>query len=386
VVNLPQAQVRIAFIVTEDWFFVSHFLPMLRAAKELGLDVIVITRVGNHRHVIEKLGARVVALNIERGQLSVLSVGSSIIQIAKTLRREKIDLIHCIALRSVVTGGLAAMLGGVKGRILAITGGGLLAADRSLKATSARFALRSIFRIIRSRGRNHFLFENASDPDTFGLDVTNAGVTVLGGAGVDPDHYAPLPPLSGTGLKLAMVGRMVWSKGADLAVNAVSIARERGHDVSLSLFGLPDPSNPRSLSVETLRAWSDLSGIEWRGSSSDVREVWAEHDLCCMPTRGGEGLPRTILEAAACGRPILTTNVPGCRDFVRDGSEGWLVPVDDAAAMADRICALAPDKSSVAAAGVRARQRVIQGFTESHVMRQVQDVYRDICNAISRPL
>lgn len=384
--KLPQARVRIAFIVTEDWFFVSHFLPMLRAAKELGLDVIVITRVGKHAHVIENLGARVVPLDIERGHLGFLSIGSSIARIAQTLRREKIDLIHCIALRCVVTGGLAATLAGVKGKILAVTGGGLLAADRGAKAAVGRLTLRGLLRLIRSRGKNHFLFENVSDPNTFGLDAANAGVTVLGGAGVDPDYYNPLPSPSGDGLKLAMVGRMVWSKGADLAVRAVSMARERGHDVSLSLFGLPDPSNPRSLPVQTLREWSELSGIEWRGSTSDVRQVWAEHDLCCMPTRGGEGLPRSILEAAACSRPILTTSVPGCRDFVREGREGWLVPVDDAAALAERICALALDKASIVAAGARARQRVVEGFTEARVMKQVQDVYRNICTAINRPL
>jgi len=384
--SFSKARVRIAFIITEDWFFVSHFLPMLRAAKELGLDVVVITRVGKHAHIIEGLGARVIPLDIERGHLGFLSIGSSISQIAQTLRRERIDLIHCIALRCVVTGGLAATLAGVKGRILAVTGGGLLAADRSAKAALARFALRNMFRAIRGRGKNHFLFENTTDPDTFGLDVEDVGVTVLGGAGVDPDHYRPLPPPSGDGLKLAMVGRMVWSKGADLAVKAVSLARERGHDVTLSLFGLPDPSNPRSLSVQTLRAWSELSGVEWRGSTGDVREVWAKHDLCCMPTRGGEGLPRSILEAAACGRAILTTNVPGCRDFVRGGKEGWLVPVDDAEALAGQICSLALDKPSIVSAGAKARERVVQGFTEAHVVKQVQDVYRNICNAIGRPL
>ncbi|WP_348648465.1 glycosyltransferase family 4 protein [Rhizobium sp. RHZ01] len=381
-----QSRIRIAFIITEDWFFVSHFLPMLRAAKALGLDVVVITRVGKHAHIIEDLGARVVPLDIERGHLGLLSIGSSIRQIAQVLRREKIDLIHCIALRSVVTGSLAASLAGVEGRILAVTGGGLLAADNSATAALGRFVLRSLFRFIRRYGKNQFLFENATDPHTFGLDSADTGVTVLGGAGVDPSYYRPLPPPAGNRLKLAMVGRMVWSKGADLAVTAVSMARERGHDVSLSLFGLPDPSNPRSLSIQTLRAWSDLPGIEWRGSSSDVREVWAEHDLCCMPTRGGEGLPRTILEAAACGRPILTTNVPGCRDFVRGSCEGWLVPVDDAAALAERICALAIDKPSIIAAGAKARQRVVEGFTEAVVIEQVQDVYRNICTAIGRQL
>ncbi|WP_420796175.1 glycosyltransferase [Endobacterium cereale] len=181
---------------------------------------------------------------------------------------------------------------------------------------------------------------------------------------------------AGKDLKIAMVSRMVWSKGADIAVEAVSIARGRGYDVSLSLYGTPDPSNPRSLSEDTLKNWSKLPGIEWHGSTRDVRQIWAAHDLACLPTRGGEGLPRSILEAGACGRAILTTDVPGCRDLVRDGQEGWLVPPDDAAALADRICALALDRQLVAQAGINARQRITSGFTEAHVMAQMSGIYR----------
>lgn len=379
-----EEQARIAFVVAEDWFFVSHFLPMLRAAKAAGLSVVVITRIGSHKRAIEDLGARVVPLDIERSQLGVWSLGTAAMRIANILRREKIDLVHCIAIRCVLTGGAAAMIAGVKGRVLAITGGGLMAADKSLKARIARLLVGKMLRIVCVRGNNHFLFENATDKDLFGLGHTNASATVLGGAGVDPNFYQELPPPSTTGVKLAMVGRMVWSKGAEIAVQAVSIARQQGHDIGLSLFGSPDPSNPRSLSVETLREWSALPGIEWRGQVSDVRDVWAQHDICILPTRGGEGLPRSILEAAACGRPILTTNVPGCRDFVRDNVEGWLFPVDDAKGMAQLLSSLASDKERIAATGVKARQRVNQGYTEGSVCELVTKVYRDMCEAIGK--
>jgi glycosyltransferase involved in cell wall biosynthesis len=373
---------RIAFIVTEDWFFVSHFLPMLRAAVDLGLEVIVVTRTGTHAKRIEELGARVVPLNIERGHFGLKSLCISIVQLAQILRREKIDIVHCIAIRSVVTGGLAANLAGVKGRVMAITGGGLLAADKSAKAAVGRSVLHGLLRVIRIQGRNHFLFENVTDPVTFGLSSAHSAVTVLGGAGVDPDFYSRLPVPSGSGLKLAMISRMVWSKGADIAVEAVSIARARGYEVSLSLFGLPDTSNPRSLTKATLREWSRRPGVEWRGVAIDVREVWAEHDCACLPTRGGEGLPRSILEAAACGRAILTTDVPGCRDFVRDGVEGWLLPAGDTNALADRICALSQDKISVINAGINARSRVEQGFTEEHVVKAVQRVYKNVLGGV----
>lgn len=377
-VNEQQKQTRLAFIVAEDWFFVSHFLPMLRAAKTADLEVAVITRTGAHKHMIEELGARVIPLDIERSQLGLWSLSHAIIRIAHILRREKIDLVHCIGIRCVVTGGAAAMIAGVNGRVFAITGGGLMAADNSVKARIARFLVAKFLRVACVRGRNHFLFENASDKDLFGLGGAGTAATVVGGAGVDPAFYRGLPQPSTDGVKLAMVGRMVWSKGVDIAVKAVSIARQNGHNVSLTLFGNPDPSNPRSLSTETLREWSLLPGIEWRGPISDVRKVWAEHNICILPTRGGEGLPRSILEAAACARPILTTNVPGCRDFVRDSVEGWLFPIDDAAGMAQLLSSLAYDKERIAGAGARARQRVNQGYTEARVSETVRNIYRDL--------
>lgn len=265
----------------------------------------------------------------------------------------------------------------MKNRVLAVTGGGLLTANTGFSAHISRRMLKSVIRLIALRGDNHFLFENVTDPLSFGLSPDAADVTVVPGAGVDPEFYTPAAPPADKGLKIAMVSRMVWSKGADLAVEAVSIARGRGHNVSLSLYGTPDPSNPRSLSEYILKNWSKLPGIEWRGGTHDVREVWGAHDLACLPTRGGEGLPRSLLEAAACERAILTTDVPGCRDLVRDGLEGWLVPPNNAVALAERICALAQDRQKVVQAGINARQRIISGFTEAHVMAQISTLYQN---------
>ncbi|WP_245305044.1 glycosyltransferase family 4 protein [Rhizobium leucaenae] len=367
---------RIAFVVSEDWFFVSHFIPMLRAAQEVDLEPVIVTRVSRHQAMLESMGAKVVPLNIERRDVGPLSVGPSIWRMAGILKAEKVDIVHCIALRSIVLGGLAAGLAGVKNRVLAVTGGGVLIANKSLRAGFSREVLKTCIRFIALSGNNRFLFENVTDPLSFGLDPNASDVTIVPGAGVDPDFYTPTPLPKGDGLKIAMVSRMVWSKGVDLAVEAVSVARQRGYDVELSLFGAPDPSNPRSLSEELLKRWSERPGIRWRGATTDVRQVWSAHDLACLPTRGGEGLPRSILEAGACGRAILATDVPGCRDFVREGEEGWLVPPNNAAALADRICLLAENRETVAQAGRKARERVMSGYTEGLVRAEVSTLYR----------
>jgi len=175
---------------------------------------------------------------------------------------------------------------------------------------------------------------------------------------------------------MAVVASMLWSKGVDLAVAAVRAARAEGAAVELSLYGAPDPSNPKAIPEATLRGWSREPGIAWHGATADVAGVWRDHHLCCLPSRGGEGLPRTLLEGAACGRAVVTTDVPGCRAFVRDGVEGRIVPPDDAARLAQVLVALSRAPALVANMGEAARARVLDGFTERDVMRAVQDLYR----------
>jgi glycosyltransferase involved in cell wall biosynthesis len=365
---------RIAFIVTEDWFFASHFLPMARAAREMRLEVAVITRVREHRAAIEATGAKVVALEAERRSLNPMAAGYAAGRLAAILKAWKPDIVHCIALRAILVGGTAAMMAGVSRRVYALTGLGFLGARQDLLGRGARSAIRALVRGIETK-RTHYLFENPDDAALLGLDPGDARVTTLGGAGVDKDLLRPEPLPPQPPLKVAVVARMLWSKGIDLAAEAARIARRRGAPVELSLYGAPDPSNPKAIPEDTLRAWSAEPGIAWHGRTQDVASVWREHHICCLPSRGGEGLPRTLLEGAACGRPLVTTDVPGCRTLVRDGVEGFVVPPNDAAALADAFVRLAADAALVARMGDAARARILGGFTARDVMEAVKRVY-----------
>jgi glycosyltransferase involved in cell wall biosynthesis len=172
------------------------------------------------------------------------------------------------------------------------------------------------------------------------------------------------------------VARLLWSKGVDTAVEAVRLARARGVDAVLDLYGSPDPSNPKAVPLETLRNWTEGEGVHWHGATRDVAAVWHQHDLAILPSRGGEGLPRTLLESSACARAALTTDVPGCRDLVRDGVDGYILPVGDAQGFARRIEALAQDRARLRAMGDSAAARVRAGYTERHVMDAVAALYR----------
>lgn len=364
----------LAFVVTEDWFFASHFLPMAQAAIISGLDVFVLTRVRNHRAAIEATGAKVIPVDWQRGSLNPLRLAGDGSKIASHLIGQQIDIVHAIALQGIIAAGLAARRAKINRAVYAVTGLGFLGAAKWPGAIMRG----CVGRVIQMLGRQQtiYLFENPDDAVLLRLPST-ADIAIVGGAGIDPDALtpSPLPDQSHT-LRIAIVARMLWSKGIDIAVEAVRRARAQGCDVTLSLFGAPDEKNPRSIKEDMLRAWTADDGVTWHGPTDNVAAVWRDHHLACAPSRGGEGLPRSILEAAACGRGIITTDVPGCRWFVRNNTEGLIVPPGDAAALAAAMITVAKDRQRVAQMGQAARMRVLDGFTHKDVQRTVTDIYK----------
>ncbi|AWN48231.1 glycosyltransferase family 1 protein [Methylobacterium terrae] len=369
---------HVAFVVTEDWFFASHFLPMARAAVAAGHPVSVVTRVRAHRDVIAATGARVVELEAERSSLNPMAAGYAAGQLAAILKALKADIVHCIALRGILVGGAAATLAGIPSRVYALTGLGLIGARKDRAGRLARSALRLLIRGPLETARTRYLFENPDDARLLGLDPESPRVTVVGGAGIDPDAWVPAPLPPAPHLTIALTARMLWSKGVDTAVEAARRARAEGANLELALYGAPDPSNRRAIPEATLRDWS-RDGVTWHGATDDVAGALARAHVACLPSRGGEGLPRALLEAAASGRAILTTDVPGCRTLVRDGVEGLVVPPDDPAPLAAAMARLSADPALVARMGAAARARIVEGgFTEAAVTDAVLRLYAEL--------
>ena len=371
---------RLLFVVTEDWFFVSHFLSVAIAARDAGFDVAVTVRVRDEalRSRIEAAGVRVVPSHHERGHFGPLAMLRQALGFARLFRAERPVIVHLVSVRLIVIAGLGALLAGVPHRVQAVTGLGLMGASRSLKARLGRGALGWLLRGPLGGRRAHFVFENREDPALLGLDPDGSRVTVVGGAGIDPEREPaqPLPPMPP--LRAALVARMVHSKGVDVGVEALRRARAAGAPVELSLFGDPDPENPRAVSAEQLRRWSEEPGITWHGHAKDIGDVWRSHHVVLVPSRGGEGLPRSLLEGAAAARAVVTTATPGCATFARDGIEGFVVPPDDPEALADALVTLAYDPALVERFAQAARARVLDGFTTAQVAADFVAVYRGL--------
>jgi glycosyltransferase involved in cell wall biosynthesis len=364
---------KLLYLITEDWFFASHFLPMARAARAAGFEVVVATRVRAHGERIAAEGCRIVALENERRSFGPFEALRGFFRIARIVREERPDIVHCIALRMVVLGGLAARYGGARNLVLAPTGLGHLWIDGGLRERVARgFARIAAGRWLRRPG-TRYLFENSDDPREFGLTANDA-VTIVPGAGVNPAEFPPTPEPATPPLRAAVVARMIWPKGIAEAVAAVKRARALGADVTLDLYGSPDLSNRRTCTEAELEALAE-PGIRWHGRTADVARVWREHHVAMLLTWYREGVPRSIIEAAAAGRPILTTDVPGCRDLVRDGIEGVVVAPRDIEAAAQALVRLAGDAALRARLGAAAHARFEERFTEDAVRRTVSELY-----------
>lgn len=367
---------KIIYLVTEDWFFVSHFLPMARVAREIGLDVIVATRVNRHAARLAAEGIRVIPMNVERKSLGIVDAVRNVAYAYKIIAHEKPDIVHCIALRPVLLGGIAAKLAGAKQLVLAPTGLGHLWTEDGISVRLLRSVLRVVVGGWLRGARTTYLFENEDDPREFKLDVGAPQVFIVGGAGVDADEFPYVDEPATPPVKVAVVARMIGPKGVAEAVEAVRSARASGTDIELDIYGEIDHSNRRAIAEAKLRAWSAEPGIQWHGRSDDVATVWREHHIALYLSYYREGIPRSLIEAAAAGRPIIASDVIGCRQVVRDGIEGILVPAGDVDAAARALAQLAANPTLRRRMGAAAHARFRQRFTETAVKDTVGKLYR----------
>jgi glycosyltransferase involved in cell wall biosynthesis len=379
---------KILYFVPEDWVFMSHFRPMAQAAVACGLDVVVATRVDRHAEAIVALGHKLVSLESKRGSLNPLALLKSIAEMMRIIRIEQPTIVHCVSLPMAVLGGLAARATRRRQIVLALTGLGYVWIESGPLPAIVRAIVRRIIRYLLRHPGTTCVFENAEDPREFGLDPSDPKIVLVGGAGVDPQAFQSGPEPPAPPVKIALLARMIKPKGVAEAVAAVRRARELGAAVELHLFGAPDPSNRTSYAEADLRRWASDPGIHWHGATDDVAQVYREHHIA-MLLSAREGLPKSLVEAAAAGRPIVATDVPGCREVVRSGREGYLVPFGDTGAAAQALLVLAGDRALRLRLGAAANARFHEHFTVAAVKAAFTDLYRSLlggygCNSATQ--
>ena len=364
---------RIVYLVTEDWYFMSHRLPMACAARNAGYDVHVITRVSKHAAAIRAEGFTLHPLNLDRGNQNPFHVGSAILQVRRIYKQLRPQIIHHVALLPTVVGSIAS-LGLPLWKINAVTGFGFVFTSRSWKARLFRPVMAWVLRRLLGRTKSVVLVQNPDDRDMIrALGVEPANIVLIPGSGVDTNAMQPMPEPAGP-VTAAFVGRLLEDKGIRPLVDAIALLSARGAPVQLLIAGTTDPTNPASIPDRDVAAWRQRPGISMLGHVNDITGVWARAHIAVLPSRR-EGLPKSLLEAAACGRPIVATDVPGCREIARPSLNALLVPVDDTNALADAIGQLAADPALRSRFGNASRQLAVTEFSSDRIGKDIVALY-----------
>jgi glycosyltransferase involved in cell wall biosynthesis len=365
------------YLVTEDWYFWSHRLSIARAARAAGWKVLVATRVGSHGDMIEQEGFRLIPIKMRRRSLAPWREIATVAELIGIYRRERPDLVHHVAMKPVLYGSLAAAIAGVPAVVNALAGMGYVFTSSAVKARLLRPLVRAGFRWLLDRANARLILQNPDDVAAMSAGtVAPKRIVLIRGSGVDTTAFAPAPEPGGTPVAV-MVSRMLWDKGVGELVEAARLLKERKASVDVVLVGPPDPENPASISEGQLRDWEASGDVAWWGERSDIAQIWAKSHIAVLPSHR-EGLPKSLLEAAACGRPLVATDVSGCREVVRPGETGILVPPRDPGSLADALERLATDPDLRRRMGSAARELVERELSQEVVVEQTMALYREL--------
>jgi glycosyltransferase involved in cell wall biosynthesis len=371
---------KILFLTTEDSSFWSHRLTLARAARDAGAEVVIMTRSGNYRSRLENEGFRIIPWKISRRSLNPIHELFSFVQVLRAYIREQPDLIHHVAFKPIVYGGIAARLWGRICTVNSVTGLGPVFINSDPLMVFLRRVLTGLLKWVFRSSNCVVILQNEDDRDLFVKlkIVMRERTVVIPGFGVDTECFRPFPEPPGVPVVM-LPARMQWEKGVGEFVAAASELRTRGASARMVLVGAPDPNNPGCITEAKLNEWVNSGAVEWWGPQENMPSVLNRSQVVCLPSYR-EGLPKVLLEASACGRAVVTTNTAGCSSAVRDGDNGLLVPIKNSQALAAAILRLLRDDELRTKMGASGRARAVNEFSDKQVAYQTLSVYQDLFN------
>ena len=376
---LPTVKPKILYFVTEDWYFYSHRLALAAAARAAGYEVAVVTRVREHGDAIRGAGLRLVPMELSRGGRNPLTEWVTIWRLFRILRRERPDLVHNVALKPVLYGTIAARLAGISHIVNALAGLGHLFGSERRGLGLLRGIVTLALRWLLNGAGSRVIVQNPDDLRALvsagALDAARA--ILIRGSGVDLDRFRPAPEAPGVPV-VVLAARLLWDKGVGEFCAAAERLRTEGVGARFVLVGDSDEANLGAIPRAQLELWQNTGTVEWWGKRSDMPEILSRCHLFCLPSYYGEGVPKALLEAAAAGRPVVTTDMPGCREAVRDGVNGLLVPPKDVPALAEALKTLLLDSELRGRMGKRGREIAEAEFGVERVIGKTLALYRTL--------
>ena len=366
------------FVVNVDWFFLSHRLPIALEAMRQGYQVHIATGLTDRLDELQRNGLVVHPLALDRSSAGFGNAWRTMLQLWQIFKAVRPDVVHLVTIKPVLLGGLVARLAGVPAVVAAVSGLGFVFMARGAKAAVRRWLVGAFYRLALGHGNLKVIFQNADDQCSLAkvAHLSGAKVAVIRGSGVDLARYAQVPLPSGVPVVL-LATRLLADKGVLEFVQAARLLKQRGCNARFVLVGTVDTANPTSFTNTEVSAWAHDGVVEWWGHRADMPQVLAAARLVVLPSYR-EGLPKVLIEAAACGRAVVTTDVPGCRDAIDTGVTGVLVPVRDVVALADAMDLLVNDPLRCQLMGDAGRALAENAFDVRQVVAAHLQIYQEL--------
>ena len=375
---------KIVFFANTDWYLYNFRRSLALAAQSSGYEVLLVSPSGAYGERLRGLGLRWQPLaGMDRRSLNPARELQLLASLVRLFRRERPALMHGFTIKCAVYGSLAAQLAGVPARVNAVAGLGYVFASNDRKARCLRPMVRAALRLAMRGRRTRLILQNPDDEMMFrqsGL-IGADRIDLIPGSGVDCTRFTPRANADGPRRPqpcVLLAARLLWDKGVAEYVEAARLLRGAGRRIRFLLAGMPDRGNPAAVPEATLQQWVEEGVIEWLGHVDDTSELFRSVDIVALPTYYREGLPKSLIEAAACARPLITTDMPGCREVVTNEVDGLLIPPHDAAALARAIARLVDAPELAARLGAAARAKVLANFDERLVIERTLAVYREL--------
>ena len=364
------------FLITEDWYFWSHRLDLARAVRNAGYDVCVATQVQDHGKRIEDEGFTLLPIRLLRRNRWPLQEARAIHALIRLYRRVKPDIVHHVAMKPIIYGSWAARIAGVPAVVNAFAGLGHAFIAGSAGTRILRFFLTRALKPALSLRHSRVIFQNEQDAMEMMQEgvVQPTQVAIIRGSGVDVAKFVPGPESAGDAL-VVLASRMLWNKGVGEFIAAIRLLNAEGIRAKYALVGRVDQENPAHVPEKQLHQWQKEGLVEWWGHREDMPQVLAHAHIVVLPTYYGEGLPKILLEAASCEKPLISTNIRGCSDIVRHGKNGLVVPPKDVPALAQAISTLVQNPALRAQMGACGREIVLKEFSADRISRETLDLY-----------
>lgn len=362
-----------------DWYLYNFRLAYAKFLQKNGWEVVFISPNGEHAEKFAEEGFRYIPFEFSRKGLNPIHENETIQHIKAVYEEEKPDLVHHFTIKCVIYGSLAAKDLGISAIVNSITGLGYMFLSNRPHVRVLRELVKHLYK--RALSDTQVIFENPDDRALFiemGL-VQKENSHIILGTGIDTDQFVPEPPPNSMPLTI-LPARMIWDKGVKEFVEAARMIRESEVKARFALIGNNDAGNPTCIPFDQLTQWQKEGDVEWWGWQDNVPTVISMSHIVCLPSYR-EGLPKILIEAASCGRPIITTDVPGCREVVQDGVNGYLVPAKNAEALKDALLKLINDPDKRAEMGKASREIAVQKFSNEIVNDGIYAIYREVLSA-----